>query len=754
MGQIMKTMLWMGSALAVVLAAAPAAAQDAEPTAVSEVVVTGEKAGRTVQETTASVAVVTAEQIGDEGLTDLYDVYDQVPNVNARFGDAGFVIRGIDAFNVSTGGNAGLASLYLDEVALPRRAIEAGPLQAWDVGQVEVLRGPQSTLQGRNALAGAIYVNSQAPTFDWSARARAIFREGARREYAFAGGGPLIDDQFAVRVSVEDVTADGFVKNPTRGGDAFGEDARNYRVGFLATPAALPKLHLQLTYLDSTRSQGEERSVIDAPDFWDHRTNPSNDPGRIDIHTGLVSARAGWDASDALKLSSVTGWVRSHYLATADNDLTAQPESFLTFDRLEETYSQELRANFDLGRVKGVVGLYGAYTDVEDYSTSRVAISPQAVGLFQLLTSPPYNLPAGTANAIIGLYPATVPVDSTQDNPFSVHNYAAFTDFTVSLTDRWELLGGLRLDREELERAATNTAALGGALPNPLAFTGLTRTVVGAINSYINGQIAAANGAQAATKSSFDAALPKLGLRYRFNDDMSAAFVVQRGYRSGGSSTNYARAQVVEYDPEYTWNYEASFRSVWRGGRLMFNANAFYTDWKDQQVPVQLSGNIYDTQTANAGESHLYGVELEMRHRVSEALSYYASAGAVRTKFDRFVFNGADLSGAEFANAPRYSAAMGITWRNPQGLFVDVNANYRSGAYDNISPSGGQTVRPIDARTLVNLKTGYETARYGLYLTAQNLFDEHYILAGDGGDGYWAYLGQPRTLGVQLEAKW
>ena len=138
---------------------------DDQSTAVEAVVVTGEKTSRSLQQTVTSVAVTTAARIERENIQTFYDVVARTANMSETYGKTGFTIRGVSNMNVSGGGTGGLATVYVDGAALPLEAVYGGPLEMWDIGQVEVLRGPQSTLQGRNSLAGAVVITSANPTY-------------------------------------------------------------------------------------------------------------------------------------------------------------------------------------------------------------------------------------------------------------------------------------------------------------------------------------------------------------------------------------------------------------------------------------------------------------------------------------------------------------------------------------------------------------------------------------------------------------
>lgn len=264
-----------------------------------------------------------------------------------------------------------------------------------------------------------------------------------------------------------------------------------------------------------------------------------------------------------------------------------------------------------------------------------------------------------------------------------------------------------------------------------------------------------ANGSAPPTTREFEAFLPKLGVKYSWTDDLSTSFVVQRGYRSGGSTVNLARSTVVAYDPEYTWNYELALRSTWLDGALTVNANAFYVDWTDQQVGVNLGMNSFDYQTENAGKSHLYGFELEVAHRVSSDFDWYASVGHTKTKFEEFTLSTGsavnDLSGAEFAYAPHWTANAGGTWSFGDGWFFNANANWRDDAFAAIGTR--QSDYAVKSRMLVNLKAGYRAENWGAYVYASNVLNEEYIQYPRLSDNI-ALLGAPRVIGMILETNW
>lgn len=759
---MMHSIRWgiSGAALVSALALAhPAGAQEAAQPASDEIVVTGEKTSRSLQETVTSVAVTTAQRIDEENLQTLYDIINRTPNVSETYGATGFSIRGISESGVSGGGVGGLATVYVDGAALTKDALFSGPLNMWDVAQVEILRGPQSTLQGRNSLAGAIIVRTQDATFDWQARVRALYSDADDRSIAFAVGGPLIDDVLAFRIAVEHSDDDGFIYNPTRHEDADAAEMTSARVKLLFTPTEHFTLRGTYTHTDRTSSYLFTYAHTDVPDYWDNRIDLSDSPNTTDNVGDFVTLEGVYDISDTLSLTSVTSWADIDDHSAYDGDLTAAPLSYGTADESSQTLTEELRLNYNGQRLDGLIGLYYSNRDVSSVSASLTDVPTPAPTLEAVLQGPPFGLDAATASFAAALYAAALPnihVDYSSIAPSEIETMALFADATFALNDRIDLHAGFRYDREDYTITSTQSAVFAGTYPDPTLY-GPYAPVIDGLNQVVDLFVSQASSSAPRTTRSFEAFLPKLGVTYNWSDDISTSFTVQRGYRSGGSSVNIARSTIVPYDPEYTWNYELAFRSLWLDGRLAFNANAYYIDWTDQQVSVNLGLNLYDYQVENAGASHLYGAEASLTYRASDHFETYASLGYEETKFDDLTVlggGGADdlhLSGSQFHFAPRWTAAVGATYRWADGFLLNLNASYRSDAFADIGAN--QYLYAIDARTLVNGKIGYETERWGAYIYANNLFDEHYIQYPRASEGI-ALLGDPRVIGVTLEARW
>ena len=743
--------------------AVPALAQEADTTAdlpTADIIVTGEKSNRSLQETTTSVAVTTAERIEQENILTIQDVYNRTANVSETYGAAGFTIRGINNQGVGAGGNADTATVYVDGAPIPREALFGGPTDLWDIAQVEVLRGPQSTIQGLNALAGAVVLTTRdASTTEYSADGRVLWTGREDRTFSAAVGGPIIADELGFRISAERRADRGLIRNVTRGGYDDSLRTLNLRGKLKWTPSSLPGLEVQASYNRVRRDGGYlyEYARTDVPDFYDNRISTGNAPSRGHIRTDIAVLNAGYQITPQLSLTSVTSFNKTVSRAVIDTDGTAA--DLQTVDNLNDfrTWTQELRLNYDGDRFSGVLGGWAYRRTGGLDANNRLDIRTPIATIAGLLQGG--GFPADAAGQIAALYGTAlpvIPIAYTADSPQRVATAALFGDGRFRLTDRLSLIAGFRYDHEENRYTAETLATFTGTLPSPTAF-GAPGTplflAISAVNQGVLGLVSAASSPRASNARTFDAFLPKGGISMDWTPGLSTAFTVQRAYRSGGSSQNPARALLVPYDPEYSWNYEGSLRSRWLDGRLTLNANVFYVDWKDQQTNAFFGLNEYDYNTVNAGKSHLYGFEVEGQARFSRALDGYVSIGHVRTKFDEFTLpagstSTVDLAGSEFPYAAHWTLAGGINAR-VGGITANLNANYRGPVFTDVGVTQEQGRLP--GRTVVNGRLGYDYRGVTLFAFARNLLDADYTQYSFT-TGNRAILGEPQTFGIGLEA--
>lgn len=657
------------------------------------------------------------------------------------------------------GGDGDTATVYVDGAPNPRQALFGGPTDLWDVAQVEVLRGPQSTIQGLNALAGAIVLTTRdASVTDYSADGRILWTDRDDRTFSVAAGGPLIRDELGIRLSAERRADRGIIRNVTRGGYDDSLRTLNLRGKLHWTPQALPGLDVTASYNRVRRDGGYlyEYTNLTTPDFYDHRQSTSDQPNRGYVRSDIAILNVGYEVAPRLRVSTVTSFNRAATLAQTDADGTAADVQFISNDSRYRTWTQELRLNYDGERLSGVLGAWAYRRSGSLDTNNRLNIPTPVTTISSLLQSG--GFPAAAASQIATTYAAAlpqIPVRYIADQPLLVRNAALFGDGRLRVTDRLSLLAGFRYDHEDNRYGAETIATFNGTLPNPAAFgaTGSALNLaVTAINRGVLGLVAQAASARASNARSFDAFLPKAGVSMEWTPDLTTALTVQRAYRSGGSSQNPARATLVAYDPEYSWNYEGSLRSRWLDGRLTVNANLFYVDWKDQQTTAFFGLNAYDYNTVNAGASHLYGGELEIQGRLNRMFDAYFSAGYVRTKYDRFDLpagstSTVDLAGTQFPYAPRWTLAGGVNGRVGP-ITGNINAGYRSGVFSYVGTTQGQS--RLAGRTVVNARLGYDAGRWTVFAFARNMLAADYLQyrLPDGNRGI---VGDPQTFGAGLE---
>ena len=748
-----------GAGLRAVAAAMVAAvpAGEAAAQAGEDIVVTGERIERPLAQTTASVAVVTGDEAAARGLSRFADVTEGTPNVASVYGGGGFSIRGISNIGVSNAGEAPTANVYLDDIPLAPTFLHAAPTDLWDIRQAEIWRGPQSTLRGQNALAGAVIIETSDPDVNRvTARGRAWLSDEAERALGLAAGVPLVAGELAVRVAASLTRNDGYVRNLTRGDREDAEARDMVRAKLVWQPGAVPGLSAKLGYTHFRRRGGYffVFARTDRPDSAE-RIAIDNTANRTDLDFDGVSAQLRYALGPSLSLVSATTWSRAREASSFDGDFSPVNSAWSDQTRDYRTLTQELRLEFTGARLSGVAGLYHFDRSLASRTRSRTEV-PTPVGTIAALLAGGGLNPA-QANAVAAAYGAAlpvVPVDFDGSFPTEVRTLAAFADLRLHLTSRLSLLSGLRIDRFTGANGTFQQARFAGVYPDPAGF-GPLAPAVAQINAAVGGFVAQANGAVPGREQSSTALLPKAGLLMDWSDQVSTSFVAQRAYRPGGQSVNIARGTAVPYSAEFAWNFELALRARLAGGRLRLNANLYWMRWRDQQVSVNFGLNSFDTNTVNAGSSRLFGIEAEASWLLRPGWTLRAGAGYARTRFDSFrveqLGTVSDLSGTEFAFAPRFTLSLGSEVKLKSGLAGALLINHSASAYGAVGSN--QAAWPVDPRTSVDLRLGYEGAHWSAFVSARNLL-------GDTGIRYKApsepraVLSEPRTVGLEFSARY
>jgi len=679
----------------------PSPPESADPEALAEgdvysekIVVTGQLQERSLDETFDSVAVASGLALERSTTRDLYDLASTIPNFSQSFGDKGFSIRGIDQRGFGAGTGL-LVSVKVDGATLPTNESSFfGPYSAWDLDQVEVFRGPQSTQQGRNSLAGAVVIRSADPSYEPEFRGRLSYGNLETWGASAMVNVPLAADKAAFRLSVDQNRSDGWVENPTLGVDDYdARESLTVRGKLRFDPSDRFRGTLAYTYADST---GGEDAILPFL-FPEDRFNFSNDPAEEGSEHNLLSLELAWDLNDRWSLESLTSTYDQDYLRLEDTDQSAIPGNVLNINRSDESVSQQLRLVYDTGaRIRGVLGAY--YADIDEQSLSAATLPGPLFGL-----------------------PDFVTINGFLDEANATENVAVFGEFDVAFESGWGLTAGLRYDDEERTTETEQSSTFDPPILPPQP------------------------GPREVLESSYDALLPKLAVSYGWSDSVSTSFSVQRGYRAGGRSLSFLSRQLSDFDPEFTTNYELSVRAQSSDRRVRFSGNAFYIDWEDQQVSIRtLLDTEFDRITVNAGSSEVSGLEARVDFSPAENLTFFVSGGWVDTEFSDFIDADVDLSGNQFPFAPEWSGTLGVHWQFAERWVLDATVNGQSGFF---SDAQNRAEFEVDDRTLVHTKLGYIWPTAAVHVWARNVFDEDYLLLALPGE---TRAGEPQRFGLEV----
>ena len=694
------------------------------PLILDPITVRGEIRDRPLADSPTSAVVVTGEELertgGDE---DIYDLINRTPGITSNGEDEGFVIRGIDNRGTNTAGGQTI-NVQIDGVSLPNFAsVGYGPYSTWDLEQVEILRGPQSTQQGRNALAGAVILRSADPVFVPEYKARGELGSDDLRRGSVALNQPL-GENFALRLSIDALESDGFVNNPTRGGASDPASSRTYRAKLRWAPT--DSFDAVLSYTRAETFGGGDGDFIEEALFPDERVNFSNRENREGADHDIFGLRLSYDLTNALTLNSETSYLNRQGERLVDFDGTAEDAPFVEtnsaffrdFQPDVGVFEQDVFLDFAVGRFEGTAGIF--YTQIDDERRSR--------DTFDF---------TGALPPIPGLDPIqTSDADFQQDT----ENLAVYGEVDIGadeLIDGLSFTLGGRYERETVDVDSTSTFDPGGFPP----------AVVAAFPQLADSSFEGSD--------TFSAFLPKVGVNYDFDDgDQRVSLTYQRGYRAGGVRATPA-GERDDFEAEFSDTLELAYRGAFLEDRLAFRANAFYSRIEDQQVNIPgRDGTPGDFLVENAGKSRLYGAEFSLEAAVTEDLFVTGGLALVETEFRDFVSNDVDFSGNRFAGTRPITASLSVDYVLFDNWFLNVTGIYNDSAFGDAANTSDDE---SDDWFIANAQLAFE---HEIGLTAgayvNNLFDKNYIVSRDGGIGSAglaepALAGAPRQIGFFLQ---
>lgn len=710
--------LMLAGVSAIVLAALPAVAQEAPPAAqqastLDEVVVTARRREERLQDVPVAVTALSSEALENLQASDIGALEGAVPNLTLHEGDAANAVvylRGVGQVDSLAFADPGVG-VYVDDVYLGRA--QGAFLSVYDVDRIEVLRGPQGTLYGRNTIGGAVKFVSTPLSADWGGRAEGSVGDYGLVETRISVGGALNEDATLLgKAAVSVSRRDGYSDNAFTGEDDGDKDQIAGRVSAEYRPSDDLSFRLNIDASqdrpDTSRTPARATQVLGL--YPDTMADPFkvdadfNDLNTLDAFGAALTA--DWAVSDLWSFKSVTAWRSMDYASHLDLDATPLAVFGVYVDENQHQFSQEFQLTYAGERLNAVAGVF--YFDETDLTYSG-------------LLGPVISLVTGSIN--------------DQHN----RSWAAYGQATYDLTERLSLTAGLRYTDEDKDFRRTQTFYGPVTAPPERDDPGLLVTDID-------------------TSESWDSWSPKLGLDYTVSDDVMAYVSVSRGFKSGGFDGRANDASgAAPYDPETLWAYEAGVKSTLMDRRLTANMAVFWNDYTDLQLSSFSAdgGGGFIALFTNAGAATTRGAELELTARPVPELTLNATVGYLDARYDEYTGpGGVDISDQRhLVNAPEWSARLGGVYVADLGvngsLTLGADASYRSKVYPTVSSS---EVLAQDGYTLVDAFVRWSDGddRLFLQLGGRNLTDERHIEQGfDLSDslGYQlAYFGAPRTV--------
>jgi iron complex outermembrane receptor protein len=729
----------------------PALAQEtvADSSESEDLVVTARRRAENLQDTPVAITVLSATALEERGLTSTTDLDQVAPNLQfTSYGTltgnnsaAQVFIRGIGQTDATPAVDPGVG-LYIDEVYMGRSV--GGAMDFRDIASVQVLRGPQGTLFGRNTIGGAVLLTTNAP----GEGAGNTLRVGVGEDNLFEGFAAFdipISETWAARASVGLRQRDGYVTRAFDGVDLGNEDAYSGQASIRWTPSTNVTFTARADYASEDENGspfvfqsmnpaalfvGAASIAAGCPNILDPLppptlvgpldddrcgnnsqalgsfTNGGTFPASSSLENYGASLVAEWEVNDALTLKSITSSRHLEWAGSRDADNTPLLILHTNYASESEQFSQEFQASVDLDRVQGVIGAY--YFDESTFD--RVLV---------YLGNP------GTSY-------------DTQRVNLDTEAWALFTEWSFDITDALSVSAGIRYTDEEKSLQGIMFNVAGAATPEPAPpaglcpFGGAPPTQTGCLFLTTNPFV-----------QSFSSTTGSASIQYRWSPEFMTYASWSQGFKSGGFNQRYNNAPPgnapIGFDAETADTFELGFKSNPAPG-LRVNAAIFTTEYDQIQMTYRL-GVV--PLLFNAGVATINGAELEVAWRPSENLSVDLSVGYLDDGFDTItnpppfgivVPTSVATTSSTLPFTPELQASLGVGYDfhlgNSMTLTPRLNVSYTEQQY--FDAGNSSEIAQLDAVTIVNgsLVLAGDAQRWSLTLRGDNLTDELYPVAG------------------------
>lgn len=713
-----------------------------------EIVVTAQKRSENSQDVPIAISAFSGDSLSELGINQSDELGQFVPGLeiatsSGKNSQLILFLRGAGLSDFNTN-NAGPIGIYSDEVYISSPILTS--FQFFDTERLEVLKGPQGTLYGRNTTGGAVKFITNKPTNEFEFSGRASYESFNTTELEAAVSGPL-SDNIRGRIAVSKNDSDGPVKNLVTGGDENGNDSLFWRgmLDFDVTDnftlrgnvhgAKVESRAFKFNHLGAGPGRSDALGYVSPEDPFEGEYNKD---GKVDIDSlgGYIEAKYDFGG---VELTSITAYDEADSLIPEETD--ASPLNVITVDYgvKSETISQELRLTGEAGDSSWLVG--GFYL-TESLDQNQTVDLFNDIRAFTGGLSDPFGIATG---GVPILFARTINEQDTE-------SYAVFGQVDFEVTDRLTLTTGARFTKEKRDFLASaaledETGFIFPGAPAPLP--------AGTLPVYNFPDLSLSD----------DAISWRIGADYEVNDDVLLFASAARGFKSGGFNGGFlsldpaeSAVQVEPYDPEFLTAYELGIKSDLLDNRLRLNASVFLNDFKDLQVFTLVNTGALPIQVLdNSSDAQVLGIEFDATFYPAENFLLNLSASFLDSELKDFVTTGgADLSGNMIANTPERSISGLARYDHDLGgsgtVFAQSSFAHKSELFfttDN-NPFASQ-----QAYTLFNARLGYESenGNWGLAVYGKNLGNEAYLTQVTDLTDFGFYsrtFGDPRAYGVEL----
>ena len=712
----------------------------AEENVLDEVVVTARKRSENLQDVTASVSALSPKDLARRFDTDLRSFADAAPNVQiddlqqGPGSPAAIAIRGIGTTDVEKSFDPA-AGVVVDGIFIG--ANSGAMIKALDLQSMEILRGPQGTLFGRNAIAGVINVTRTGPSTD-GVSGSVRFGIAEYRDTQLDGYINLpIGDKFAIKVGAASRERDGYYYDATTHSNVGGQHYKSFSPSFLWKP--IDGLSINYRFDRSWQDQDTDIQLnvaqpnqvwcfhynqcansVTSPQGGNRYVTLANDaPKPAYFNSDMHTLHVGYDLAPGYKLDYLFGYFKTDEAAHQDWDGT--PLQLYSTDRPATYYqhSHELRlTHADSGPLSYTVGLY-------DWNSAYRINLLSYIGFVDFL----YGYPVGT------VFPVPQTVEQHTDS------YAAFFEGDYKFNDTWTVTVGGRYTKD--------------------------KKTSGVIDASMEGEGGLPAGGNLATpfERSWSQFTPKLSVKYRMTPDMMAYALYSQGFRAGGfdGRPGTYESASAPYNPEKVDNFELGWKSEYFQHRLRVNASVFMMKYKNKQeeesVPTA-GGTGQQTLVINASTATIQGIELDVTAHVAAGLTIAGNLGYLHAKYDSLIdpVSGTNLSHLHLRRAPPITATLtpSYEWGIGEGT-ANLQVDYHYVAPEELtflnSPQGHNAHQNV-LNASFNYKHGNTTySVYGMNLSKNDAWTQAYdVGAAVGFGGLWTYATPvaPRVFGGRV----